>query len=276
MTIALVTDSNSQITSSMMTEHGVRVVPIPITVDGVSYLEGETITADEFFAMIADVTPTIETSLPSPGAFAEIYELVANQGATEILSVHVGKTFSGTLNSARLGAALVDVPVRLVDTGTASFGVACCVAEAGRAIAAGDSIEVAASAAEALAGELWSVSALGVTDLLMAGGRGLVPVSNTDAVQMFTSGPQGAVEAIGAALTVDAVCDRMADVMHLGGRPIRVALGIADPSAHLYSAGLRARLEARHDVVEIVDYRIGPSIAAFTGPGVAGGFWYPA
>lgn len=68
----------------------------------------------------------------------------------------------------------------------------------------------------------------------------------------------------------------MAATMHLDGEPIRVALGIADESAMAYYAGLESRLGQRDDVVEIVRYRIGPSVGAFTGLGTAGGFWYRA
>lgn len=42
---------------------------------------------------------------------------------------------SGTLNSARLAAQMVDVPVRMVDSGTASFGISCCAWAAADAIA---------------------------------------------------------------------------------------------------------------------------------------------
>jgi hypothetical protein len=43
-----------------------------------------------------------------------------------------------------------------------------------------------------------------------------------------------------------------------------------------YYEGLEARLGRRGDVVDVVRYRIGPSVGAFTGPGTAGGFWWKA
>ena len=79
-----------------------------------------------------------------------------------------------------------------------------------------------------------------------------------------------------AASTAEDVCDRLAAAMHLDGVPIRVALGVADASSLPYYEELETRLKERPDVVEILRYRIGPSVGALTGPGTAGGFWYAA
>ena len=37
---------------------------------------------------------------------------------------------------------------------------------------------------------------------------------------------------------------------------------------------MERRLADRPNVVDLVRYRVGPSVGAFTGPGAAGGFWY--
>ena len=51
---------------------------------------------------------------------------------------------SGTVNAARLAAQLVDVPVHVVDSGTASFGVTACLWHAADVVAAGGSAAEAA------------------------------------------------------------------------------------------------------------------------------------
>ena len=134
--IGLVTDSNAQLPPELATRYGVEVVPLTVTVDGEAFAEGVDLDADAFYARFDHGTPTVSTSQPSPGAFAEAYARVAERGATEILSIHIGSAVSGTLNSARIAVAGSPVPVRLVDTGTASFGVACCVWEAASRVAA--------------------------------------------------------------------------------------------------------------------------------------------
>lgn len=274
--VAIVTDSNSQLPADLAAEHGISVVPLPLTINGADFLEGVDIDADAFYEFFADGTPVVSTSQPSPGTFAERYTQLAADGATEIVSVHVTTAMSGTLNSARLGAQLVDVPVHLVDSRTASFGVAACAMTVARSLAAGKTLKAAIARGESLAGALYSVTALGAADLLQASGRVQGFEASSAGVDLFRAGPDAVFESIGVGSTADEVCELMAATMHADGAPIRVALAIADQSAAPYYEGLEQRLGHREDVVEIVRYRIGPSVGAFTGPGTAGGFWYSA
>lgn len=274
--IGLVTDSTAQLPADLADRYGIEVVPVPVAVDGRTYLEGVDLDADGFYDLFeAGSAPTVSTSQPSPGRFAEAYATLAGRGAQSILSIHVSAHMSGTLNSARLAAEGAAVPVRLVDSATASFGVACCVWEAARAVAAGADTEGAAAVAEAVAAEVRSVFIVQALDFVRRGGRagpagvqlaGEVPV-------LHTAGPR--VTQIGSGTDIDELCDLMADTMGCDGRPIRAAVGIADRRAEPFWRGLEHRLRQRDDVVDLVRYRVGPSVGAFTGPGTAGGFWYP-
>ena len=274
MRAALVTDSNSQMPADLAARFDVRVVPIPVVVNGVEYREGVDLAADDFYAHFANGTPEVTTSQPSPGAFVEVYQACIAAGHQDIISIHVSEALSGTLNSARIAADMVDANVHLVDTRTGSFGVSCCVASAGRVVDAGGSTDEAIAAAEQLVDRLFSVTALAAADLLKK--RVDYEASNQPGIDVLRSAPDGSLASVGAATTVDDICDLMAATMHLDGEPIRIALGIADASAQPYYQGLEQRLHVRDDVVEIVRYRIGPSVGAFTGLGTAGGFWYPA
>ena len=129
--IGLCTDSNAQLPPALVERYGVEVVPITITIDDDEYLEGVDLDADAFYARFDAPSgnggrPTIGTSQPSPGQFALTYEELLDRGCTEILSIHVASSMSGTLNSARLAAHRLGVPVRLVDAATAGFGIGCC------------------------------------------------------------------------------------------------------------------------------------------------------
>ena len=271
---AIVTDSNSQLPPGLRDRFGIEVVPIVVVVDGVEYREGVDLDADGFYEFFDGTrTPEVSTSQPSPGAFVDAYRRCHERGHDQIVSIHVTDAFSGTLNSARLAAESSGADVHLVDTGTASFGVGCCVWEAALAVQAGADASAAADVARATAGRLHSITAVGAAALLEASGRAEFSASGRG-VDLFTTDPSGGFEALEPAVSESEVCDRLAAAMHADGAPIRVALGIADATAMPYYEGLEARLVERDDVVEIVRYRIGPSIGAFTGPGTAGGFWY--
>lgn len=274
MTIRLVTDSSSQLPPELQERLGVSVVPILVSVNGVEHREGVDLDADGFWAHWTDGTPEISTSQPSPGVFAVEYQRLVAEGATEIVSVHVGSDFSGTLNSARLGAEAVDVPVHLVDTGTLSFGISCCVWEAAVALSEGASAAKAAAVAGDVAGRVASVFVLQALDFTRGQGRmvdQLPPSADAISVLAMTGAD---TEVVGESRSVEELSRMMVDTMAAAGRPIRAALCIADAGAAPFYDAMEAQLASRPEVVDLVRYRVGPSIGAYTGPGTAGGYWY--
>ena len=184
--IGICTDSNSQLPASLAQRYGIEVVPLTVTVDGAEYMEGIDLDADAFYAKYTDGhRPAVSTSQPSPGQFAVAYDDLLARGCTEILSIHVSGAMSGTLNAARLAAHSLPTPVRLVDSGTASFGISCCVWAAAAAIADGATLDQAAQIAEQLAPSIGNVFVVGALDHLHAGGRG-TGLAHGDDLAMLT------------------------------------------------------------------------------------------
>lgn len=278
--VGLVVDSNSQIPADLAKSLGIEVVAIPVSVGDDNYLEGVDLDADTFWSLLVpDSTgqlPAVTTSLPSPGQLLEAYNRLVDGGAESIVSVHVGEAYSGTINAARLAANAVDVPVELVDTGTASFGIAACVIEAARAVENGADGPAAAQAARDVAARIRSVFIAQAMDFAAGGRFGSMLPATSDDIQVIAAGPGLVIEIAGSGRQVDELCDIMADTMHSDGAPIHVAVGVADPAATPFADGLEQRLRERSDVVDLVVYRVGPSVGAHFGPGTAGGFWYSA
>ena len=277
--IGLVTDSNAQLPPELVERYDLEVVPLTIIVDGKEFAEGVDLDADAFYDLFAGgAKPLVATSQPSPGRFAAAYERAAAKGATEILSIHIGSAVSGTLNSARLVADDAPVRVRLVDTNTSSFGIACCVWEAAAAVHAGASIEEAAAVAEtvgALVGNVFVVSAL---DLARAGGRVVVDDAAADKGIPVLSMDGGDLNVVASVHDVAAATDAMAAYCTRDelGNHLRIAVGVADAGAAPLWHALEDRVAAHPSVVEVVHYRIGPSVGVHTGPGTVGAFFWPA
>jgi DegV family protein with EDD domain len=274
--IGLVTDSNSQIPPELVERYDVEVVPLTVVVDGEEHAEGVDLDADAFYARFAGGrTPEVSTSQPSPGAFVAAYERAAARGADQILSIHIGAAVSGTLNAATLAAAGSPVPVRLVDSGTASFGITCCLWQAAEALRAGADIEAAAAVAERTAATVGNVFVVRALDLARRGGRVAVAEDTGEAVPVLTL-VGGSVEVVA---TVDAVDDAAAamaryvlDHAELDG--LRVAVGYADAAGAPLSDALHDLVAADPRVAEVVRYRVGPSVGVHTGPGTAGAFFF--
>jgi DegV family protein with EDD domain len=274
--IGIVTDSNAQVPGELVERFGIEVVPLTVVVDGVEFAEGVDLGPDDFYARFEGGRPEVSTSQPSPGRFAQAYARLAERGATEILSIHIGSAVSGTLNSARVAASGSDVPVRLVDTGTASFGIACCVWEAAEAIEAGGSVDEAVALAESVGARVGNVFVVSALDLVRAGGRLAGGVEDAAGAIPVLTLEGGEVKAIGQAADVDGAADLMAGRVRSWGESLKVAVGVADAGAAPLWQALETRLDGVPEVKQVIRYRVGPSVGVHTGPGTAGAFFYPA
>jgi len=273
--IGLCTDSNAQLPEELAGRYGVEVVPLTVVVDGQSYLEGVELDADAFYARFAGgARPQVATAAPGPGLFLSAYQRLAGRGATEILSVHIGSNVSATVDAAGLAAAESPVPVRIVDTGTASFAVACCLWEAAEAIAKGAGLEEAACVADEVAAQVVMVFVVQALDLARAGGRLATPIPPGGIPVLTMAG--GRMEPIGSIHTLAEAADAMAGHVRQVGSHLRVGISVADAGASPMWLALEERLADLPEVVDMVRYRVGPSVGAHTGPGTAGAVAYPA
>ena len=276
--IGIVVDSNSQMPDELAVRFGIEVVPLTVTVDGVDHLEGVDLDADDFYANWADGVPEVSTSQPAPGAFRDAYRRMVERGVDGILSIHIGRSLSGTLNSAQIAASAVEVPVRLVDTGTASFGISCCAWAAADAIESGADLESAAERAERRASGLHTSFVVGVPNLIDRSGRAAgIQVEREAAAGIPVLAMTGSdLFVLDTVTDLDAAVDVMVDDA-VAWPPsqrdgLRVAVGMSDTSSAPMSDALDIALAGRPEVADVVRYRIGPSVGAHTGPGTSGLF----
>jgi DegV family protein with EDD domain len=269
--IGLMTDSNAQLPPLLRDRFSVGVVPLTIVIDGTGYLEGIDLDPAEFLDRMRSGA-VVSTAAPSPGQFVQAYCDMAASGAECILSIHVGGELSSTLEAARVGAASSPVPVELVDTGTASFAVGCCVWAAGDALRGGAEVDEAATEAQRAAARIGNVFVVSSLEPARRGGRleagadsERIPVIALEDNQMQVVGEVGDQR---AALNV--MCGYLDDwARH--GEHLRVGIGDADNAG--LAELLAAELDERSSVVEVVRYNVGPSVAVHTGPGTVGAVW---
>jgi len=273
--IGIVTDSTSQLTPEQADEAGVLVVPITVTIDGEDYLEGVELTAEDFYGRLTDGV-RLSTSQPSPGRFAEIYRRLIDSGASEVVSIHLDEASSGTLNSARLAAESVDVPVHLVDSRTTSYGLGALtlhLADHVRLRGTGGLVE----AADTMIAGMGTVFILQDLGYVLRGGRmrtAELPDGTGDVPVL--GGYGGRYEMIDTGRTIDDLVDSMAEFLLAGSGPRHIAIALAAPDTIEFTDGLEARMRADDKVASLHRYRMGPSVALHPGPGTAGRFRWPA
>ena len=59
-------------------------------------------------------------------------------------------------------------------------------------------------------------------------------------------------------------------------RSLRVGISVADAAGAPVREALERRLAGAPQILDMVRYRVGPSVGVHTGPGTAGAMWYSA
>jgi DegV family protein with EDD domain len=139
--LAVVTDSTTGLPPEVVAAYGLTVVPLSVTIDGVTGREGIDVAPADVAKALAAPRVSVTTSRPSPGEFAAVYERLLADGAAGIVSVHLSAKLSGTCDAARLAAADHAGKVAVVDSESAGLGLGFC------ALAAADAGELAAAVA---------------------------------------------------------------------------------------------------------------------------------
>jgi DegV family protein with EDD domain len=135
----IVTDSGTDISFSPaeMAELNVHIIPLVVTLDGITYRENVDIDPENFYKLLEKSQNLPTTSQPSVGDFAHLYRSLA-QSDPDILSIHLTSGLSGTFSTAQTAAQMVpEANVTHVDTKTLSAAAGWQVMAAARAIKAG-------------------------------------------------------------------------------------------------------------------------------------------
>ena len=146
MTIRIVTDSTAYLPDDVARTHGIEVVPLHVIVGGQDHIEGRDISAAEVAAALREYT-IVTTSRPTPQAFAEAYARLADEGATQIVSIHLSSQMSGTIEAAQLAAAEAPVPVEVIDSETIGMAMGFAVVTAAESANGGADLNAVLAAA---------------------------------------------------------------------------------------------------------------------------------
>ena len=136
--IIIVTDSTADLTEQEIQDFNIHVVPLNITIQEEHYLDGETITKEEFKNKMIASSELPMTAQPSIGRFVELYDELGKDGS-EIISIHLMNSISGTVNAARQAADITESTVTVVDSDFTSRSMGIIVREAAKAAKEGKS-----------------------------------------------------------------------------------------------------------------------------------------
>jgi DegV family protein with EDD domain len=148
VTIRIVTDSTAYLPDDVVRRHAIEVVPLHVIVGGRDHIEGQDISAAQVAAALREYT-IVTTSRPTPQVFAETYDRLADEGATQVVSIHLSSQMSGTVEAAQLAAAEAKVPVTVIDSETIGMAMGFAVVSAAESAAGGAGLAAVVDAVRA-------------------------------------------------------------------------------------------------------------------------------
>jgi DegV family protein with EDD domain len=120
--VRIVTDSLSDIPKEMNADGHICVIPLTVTIEDVSYLDGVDFTHEEFFEMLKQAKSFPKTSHPSAEAFLSVFKSAVDAGDS-VICICASPYISGTIDAARtardmLGYGKIDI----IDSCSLSMG----------------------------------------------------------------------------------------------------------------------------------------------------------
>jgi DegV family protein with EDD domain len=172
MSIRIVTDSTCDLPEADLDRHGITVIPLYINIGEQGYLDGVDISREEFYRRLPEFDPPPTTAAPAPDIFRRTYERLAEEGATQILSLHISKSLSATIDAARVGAKeTTALPVTALDSRQLSLGTGFLAVRAAQEAAAGRTMDEILAALDDQIARTHVFAALDTLEFLKRSGR---------------------------------------------------------------------------------------------------------
>ena len=99
-------------------------------------------TRKDFYLGLPDFKHHPTTAVPGIDAFADMFKKAYEKGAEAVISLHIGRRLSNTVDVARLAAEKIkEIPVRVLDPGNLSLGTGLLVQHAALMAEAGETVK---------------------------------------------------------------------------------------------------------------------------------------
>jgi len=169
--IALLTDSTCDIPLEFLKEFDIQVIPLTIVWEGEQFKDGIDLTAENFYQRLETDSTIPTTSQPTPQQMVLAYEEAKAKGAEEVLIITISSAMSGTHESAKAAAEMVDIPVTVLDSKSNSMSLGWQVLAAARARDNGGDLLAMIAAADKARSTMVYIITLDTLEYLHKGGR---------------------------------------------------------------------------------------------------------
>ncbi len=272
MAVRIVTDSTCDLPAEAIARYGISVVPLYINVGNQGFLDGIDMKRAEFYTRLPSFSTHPTTAVPSPQKFHAIYQALADEGASEILSIHISAALSGTVDVARSAAReTTAVPVTVFDSQQLSLGTGFLADTAAKMAAEGSSVAEIIAALNDQIQRIHVFAALDTLEFLKRSGRmnkymaGVAAWLQIKPIMIMHKGKPSSERV----RTRDRAMKRMVEMLAALGKLERVAIvhTHAQPERIAELCALAAGLLPQRDILTA---DITPVIGAHIGPDAVG------
>ena len=115
--LKVVTDSSCTMEPTVRDQLNIHVVPLSVMIDGMVYPDDDSLPGERFMQMMAQAKELPKTSQPPIGHFVELFDELGKDGS-DVLSIHMTKGLSGTVEAARQASNMSKANVTVIDSDT--------------------------------------------------------------------------------------------------------------------------------------------------------------
>ena len=171
--IRVVTDSAGDLSAELAKERDVTIVPLSVRFGSEEFVDGTTLSTDDFWARCAASRVLPETSAPSPGAFQEAFLCAADEGYDGVLCLNLSSGVSATFQSASAAAKAANqrIPVRVIDSRSMTMGLGLMVLDLAEYAGEGADLEQLSARADELIPRTKVFGVVDTLEHLEKGGR---------------------------------------------------------------------------------------------------------
>ncbi|KRM93818.1 EDD domain protein, DegV family [Lentilactobacillus senioris DSM 24302 = JCM 17472] len=173
--IKIVTDSSAGLTEEEIKQYDITIIPLTVMIDDTIYVEHENITNDEFIDKMLTSKTLPKTSQPPVGKFVDVFNELGADGS-QILSINMTETISGTVHSAEQAATLSSSDVTVIDSQTTDRDLAFQVIAAAKKAQTGADMQAVIAETEFVRDHSFLYMGVMTLDNIVKGGR-LHPVA---------------------------------------------------------------------------------------------------
>ena len=274
MKIGIVTDSTSDLPAEITGKHGIRVIPMYINIGEEGCQDGIDISRKEFYERLPQSDPFPTTAAPGIENFKKVYTQLKEEGADEVLSIHVSASLSAVMDVAQTAAEQTkQIPVTVYDSGQLSLGTGFQVLAAAQAAASGLTMEEILSLLEIQGSRTHVFAALDTLEFLKRSGRmnafmaGLGSVLKIKPILTMHQGTPGAERV----RTKERSLNRLIELVSDLGSLEELALVHTNARSEAESLGQRAKdhlppgkTPLSVDVTPVLGAHLGPGAVGFT------------